>query len=611
VILSCNGAVGRLTHSDPDALLGKAIWEETSVVAPEEAKRFRERLDQVAALPQAPDQTWEASSIAPDGSRRSFVWSVSAEPGSDGVIEAFCCIAVACPGAPSSGTREQPEHHAYVRSLDALLARVSRPEEVLDQMSRGLAQHLSGIGCTLTEVDVDAGVAKIGRDYRVGVRVEPRSHVLTEVVTDTALRGMAEGRPMIVEDVLTDPRVAPFVSQYTARGTASFVAVPHLSEGKWRATLVVADAHTRRWREDEVELIREVVARAWPVIEQLRSHRTLLQSREFFRRVIDAVPSVILVRDAAGQLRLSNHAAVTALGDWGALPEATNPEAAVTASSGATRWYSVVEVPLPDSDGNATERLTVATDVTDRKQAELERVRLIEELNEAICMRDDFLTVAGHELKTPVSALRLQLARLERFVLTDEQRAGAVALASRTTLRLTKMVSELLDVTRIRAGRLSLEREPVDLRELLTEVADHLVDERERSGSTLHVDVSQAITGRWDRGRLSQVLTNLLSNAIKYGAGRPIDVAATATGQAVRITVTDHGIGIEASERARIFARFERAVSGTHYRGLGLGLWIAREIVTASGGQIWVTSELGRGSVFGVELPLDIGESQS
>ena len=109
--------------------------------------------------------------------------------------------------------------------------------------------------------------------------------------------------------------------------------------------------------------------------------------------------------------------------------------------------------------------------------------------------------------------------------------------------------------------------------------------------------------GKWDRLRLDQIVTNLLSNAMKYGSGEPIEVAMTGTPEAVRLEVRDHGIGIAPEHQSRIFDRFERAVSGRHYGGLGLGLWIVRQILDALGGSIRVRSAPGEGSTFTVELP--------
>jgi len=123
------------------------------------------------------------------------------------------------------------------------------------------------------------------------------------------------------------------------------------------------------------------------------------------------------------------------------------------------------------------------------------------------------------------------------------------------------------------------------------------------AGCVLRFDPNGEIRGHWDRLRLEQVVTNLLTNAIKYGAGKPIDVAVERAPSLARLTVRDQGIGISAEDQARIFQRFERAVSTRHFGGFGLGLWISKNLVEAHGGRIHVVSQPGAGATFTVELP--------
>jgi signal transduction histidine kinase len=168
--------------------------------------------------------------------------------------------------------------------------------------------------------------------------------------------------------------------------------------------------------------------------------------------------------------------------------------------------------------------------------------------------------------------------------------------------RLTTLINDLLDVTRFTSGRLAFQPEPLDVATLAAEVVEQFREEALRAGITIALDASPA-PGRWDRSRLDQVLTNLLTNAIKFGAGRPIEVAVRGQADTVRLTVTDHGIGIAPDDQAIIFDRFERAVSARNYGGFGLGLWIVHQIVTAMGGTITVDSVVGQGSTFTVILP--------
>jgi PAS domain S-box-containing protein len=237
----------------------------------------------------------------------------------------------------------------------------------------------------------------------------------------------------------------------------------------------------------------------------------------------------------------------------------------------------------------------------------LERSSLYQQAIEAVSVRDDFLSIAGHELKTPLTALLFHaesLARAGASVAPEDLARRTGRLASNAE-RLGRLVDELLDVSRITAGRLVLEREPVDLAAVAREVVLRSADELARSGSSVRLTAPAAVCGRWDRPRVEQVAGNLLANAIKYGQGRPIDVRVEAEGRTARLLVRDRGVGIAADDQARIFDRFERAVSARHFGGLGLGLWIVRQVVEAHGGRIRVQSAPGEGAEFTVELPLD------
>jgi signal transduction histidine kinase len=174
--------------------------------------------------------------------------------------------------------------------------------------------------------------------------------------------------------------------------------------------------------------------------------------------------------------------------------------------------------------------------------------------------------------------------------------------AERQGQRLEKLVAALLDVSRIHMGRLELEVEEVELGATVREALGAVEDEAAQTGSEIQVR-GEAVRGCWDRLRISQVVTNLLSNAVKYGAGKPVEVEFGPCGDGARLSVRDHGIGIDPTDQAQIFERFERAVSSRNYGGLGLGLYIVKRIVEAHGGTIRVESRPGEGAAFEVELP--------
>ncbi len=265
---------------------------------------------------------------------------------------------------------------------------------------------------------------------------------------------------------------------------------------------------------------------------------------------------------------------------------------------------------LPGSDpGIFSDEL--ALELAGRVALAADNARLYEEAREAIRLRDEFLSVASHELRTPLTPLNLKLGLLRRLAdqagegtLPATQVAADIGIAARHVQRLTNLVDHLLDVTRIRAGRLQLQLELVDLAEVVRDAGARLASLAAESGSIIEVEAPEGCTGIWDRMRLEQIATNLLSNALKYGAGKPVQLRLQEEGPAaVVLSVRDAGVGMEPSVLDRIFGRFERGHSGRNYPGLGLGLYITRQIVTALEGTISVESAPGEGSVFRVVLP--------
>ncbi len=248
---------------------------------------------------------------------------------------------------------------------------------------------------------------------------------------------------------------------------------------------------------------------------------------------------------------------------------------------------------LRDDDGHVRGLMGAVTDVTDYVNARR--------------IRDDFLGIASHELKTPLTTLRLtadgMANALAKGNASPERMQSKVAVIRKQLGRLERLIHDLLDVSRIAAGRLPLMLEEVDLSGLAQEVVERFGEELAAVGCVTTVHASKPMVGHWDRMRLDQVVTNLMTNAMKYGKRRPIEVIVDGDDETARLTVRDHGIGIAAEHQARIFERFERAVSARDFGGLGLGLWIISRIVQELSGRVHVESELERGAAFVVELP--------
>jgi signal transduction histidine kinase len=230
----------------------------------------------------------------------------------------------------------------------------------------------------------------------------------------------------------------------------------------------------------------------------------------------------------------------------------------------------------------------------------------VEELREAVRARDEFIAIAAHELRNPMTPILMQVEALRAAA----QRHGGLGRIAAGLERLEALVeaylrraTTLLDVSRITSGKLQLVPVPVDLSALLRRVAGTLAPAADRAECRLELDIEEGVRGVWDPLAIEQVIENLLSNAIKFGSGKPIGVLLRNEEGAARVVVRDRGPGIAASERARLFMRFEQTMTGREQGGFGVGLWLVGQIVAAMGGAIEVESEPGEGAAFTVLLP--------
>jgi signal transduction histidine kinase len=255
----------------------------------------------------------------------------------------------------------------------------------------------------------------------------------------------------------------------------------------------------------------------------------------------------------------------------------------------------------PGADQQAFEQELAA-----RAAMALENATLYRQARDAVRAREEFLSVASHELNTPLATLTLHVDDLlERdggASGSSEEAAASRRRARRQLERLSRLVGNLLDISRLDARRLQLRRSEVDLAAATREVVDQFQPELARAGCPIRVEAAGPVVGQWDALRVTQIITNLLSNAAKYGAGKPIAITVQAMGDKGRVVVQDHGPGIAPEELEHLFERFGR--TARQYGGLGLGLYITRQVVEAHGGTIKADSQPGAGATFTVELPL-------
>ena len=233
------------------------------------------------------------------------------------------------------------------------------------------------------------------------------------------------------------------------------------------------------------------------------------------------------------------------------------------------------------------------------------------EVEQAVRMRDDFMSIVAHEVRTPLNGLiletqlrKMHLARDNAAAFTLDKMQAMVERDERQIKSLIRLIEDMLDVSRIRTGKLSIRPTRFDLSERVRNLLQNFAAQIEAAESSVTLVAEQPVVGQWDEFRIEQVISNLLTNALRYGAKSPITVKVYSERGEARVEVRDFGIGISEENQHRIFQQFERVTAKHAVAGLGLGLFISEQIVTAHGGTITVESRIGEGALFRVCLPL-------
>ena len=253
-------------------------------------------------------------------------------------------------------------------------------------------------------------------------------------------------------------------------------------------------------------------------------------------------------------------------------------------------------------------KVNVFVDLFRQRQA-LEHAQ--QELQRAVRMRDDFLSLASHELRNPLNTLYLQVQVRKRLVAGGKmpEPAALLQMAERDERQVRSMIrllDDMLDVTRLRTGRLAMEPAPMDLAQLLRSLVEAMGEQAKAANTPLELAAPQQLVLTADEFRIEQVVANLLTNALRYGGGGPVRIGLAAEGTHAVVSVKDQGPGIAPDDQERIFEQFERAEATRAVPGLGLGLFISRQIAQAHGGSLTVRSEPGAGAEFLLKLPLSV-----
>jgi PAS domain S-box-containing protein len=385
------------------------------------------------------------------------------------------------------------------------------------------------------------------------------------------------------------------------------------------------------------KVTRDLTERRKSELERRQRDEDLLRSEERFRLIIDAVEDyAICMLDPQGRVatwnsgaeRLEGYAAKEIIGqhferfrldedvregraqhelELAAREGRVESEGWRRRKDGSRFWAYVVLTAIRDASGELLGFAKVTRDLTDRNRLDDERLHRAR-AEEAVRLRDEFLRIASHELKTPLTTVQIELQGLQELATGDERLAKRLGRAARNADRLAALIESLMDVSRIAEGGLTLKPEPLDLSELISQLADWLRPSAAKAGCPLAFSTSGPIPGSWDRLRLEQVVLNLCGNAFKYGAGKPVWLSVSREDEQAIIDVSDAGSGIPERDLQRIFGRFERAASQRHYGGMGLGLYVSREIVEAHHGTISARNLPEGGARFTVRLPVEANQ---
>ncbi|MCS0608760.1 PAS domain-containing protein [Massilia solisilvae] len=548
-----------------------------------------------------------------------FTFSYSPLHGADGTVGGMYCTVI------ETTERVMGERRAAfeLELSDALLA-LTTPEQVLETASRLLGEHLGVDRVVYGEVDAERGTFHIPFYFaRPGLPDAGRQEFRLDAFGPAIGDALSRGEAVLVDDVRHDPRTAASIDAWEQDQIRSVLTMPLVKAGRLTAFLSLNRREPWRWTEQELAYTRSTAERTWAALETARAQTELRTERDRSQYIFDTIAEGFLLIDrdwrilqmnAEGQ-RMAGLAASEVIGHnhWELFPEARDSEAGRmyqrvmdtgqpgsaeyrhTRQDGTVVWSDVRGYPTQDGI------VSFFRDITDRKLAE-------EKLREADRRKDEFLAMLAHELRNPLAPISAAAELLNLGRLDEERVRRSSTIIGRQVRHMISLVDDLLDVSRVTRGLVTLDRGPVSAHTIVDEAVEQVLPLVRARGQQLSVTVQdEAISVMGDKARLVQVLANVLGNAAKYTPdGRRIDVSATRRDGQLVLTVRDEGIGMEPELTARVFDLFTQAQrsSDRALGGLGLGLALVKHLVELHGGSVTCESAgPGQGSTFVIALP--------
>jgi PAS domain S-box-containing protein len=488
----------------------------------------------------------------------------------------------------------------------SLLATELDPDAVLDEVVQHAPALLAADACAIRTAEGDAlvvgAVSGEGLDGTVGTRGSATAWLSGDVFQSRA--------PVAIEDASGDDRLVA-VDPVLAAGYSAFLGVPLSGpEGALHGVLAVYARRPRRWRPEEVEALLALAANTSAALSNAELYSRVSLEKERSVAILANIADGIVAVDREARVVLWNSAAeqITGVPEEDALgrtvPEVlqrtfeggpehgSGPRLVSIPRGGDELWLSLSEAVMRDPAGAVAGRIFAFRDIS--------ADRMVEEV------KSDFVAAVSHELRTPLTSIYGFAETLLRqdVLFGEEERRTFLSYIASESERLTAIVDQLLNVARLDAGDLQVEPELIDVGSVVSEVVGTV---ETTNGHRFEVDLpDEPLAAEADRDKVRQVFNILVENALKYSPhGGTVTVGARRKDDTVEVRVVDEGIGIPAAEQQRIFRKFYRAESSTRdgAGGTGLGLFIAKELVTAMGGRIWVDSAEGEGSSFAFELP--------